>query len=281
MTVRHDEGTLARARTTGPVLYFNAASPDGAPEAVIAVLHGYADYGARYLHVLDAWAGRGIASVAIDMRGHGHAAGKPGFCEHFGEYLDDFSELVRLLDERAPGVPAFLFGHSFGGVVAASAALDDASRWRGLVLSAPYLGLAMQVPRAKLFAGKIASALAPALGVPSGLHGADLTHDAQRARAYDEDPLVFKNVTPRWFSETQAAQGRVLERAPSLLLPLYLVMGTEDRVARLATARAFFDAAGSPDKIWDAREGLFHEVLNEPQWPSIAAAIADFVLKRK
>jgi alpha-beta hydrolase superfamily lysophospholipase len=137
------------------------------------------------------------------------------------------------------------------------------------------------VPRAKLFAGQIASKLAPSFGLPSGLRGADLTHDAERARAYEEDPLVFSGVAARWFSESQEAQDRALRGAPSVKLPLYVVMGTEDRVARLASARQFFDSAGSPDKIWDARVGLFHEVLNEPEWPSIAGAIADFVLQRK
>jgi alpha-beta hydrolase superfamily lysophospholipase len=281
MSTRHDEGTLARQLTAGPTLYFNSALPEGPPEAVVAVLHGYADYGARYHHVFDAWAERGIASVAIDMRGHGHAGGKRGFCEHFAEYLDDVSELVRLVEERAPGAPAFLFGHSFGGLVATSAALEKPGLWRGLVLSGPYFGLGMHVPRVKLFAGRIASRVAPALGMPSELHGQDLTHDPVRARAYDEDPLVFKNATARWFTETQAAQVIAFQRAPSLTLPLYLVIGKEDRSVKVASARQFFDAAGSTDKTWDARDGLFHEVLNEPEWRSIADAIADFVLARK
>ena len=99
---------------------------------------------------------------------------------HFSEYLDDVSELTRLVEERAPGVPAFLFGHSFGGLVATLAALDRPGRWRALVLSGPYFGLALHVPRVKLIAGKIASKLAPAFGLPSQLRGADMTHDAAR-----------------------------------------------------------------------------------------------------
>jgi len=281
MSARHEEGTLARQRTSGPELYFNTAFPGGTPQAVVAVLHGYADYGARYRHVFDAWAERGIASVAIDLRGHGHAGGKRGFCERFAEYLDDVSELERLVDERAAGVPAFLFGHSFGGLVAASAALDRPGRLRGLVLSAPYFGLAMHVSAAKAFAGKIASRLAPGLGLPSGLRGADMTHDAARALAYDEDPLIFRNATARWFTEAEAAQAAALRRAPTLKLPLYLVIGKEDRSVKVDSARQFFDAAGSTDKTWDARDRLFHEVLNEPEWRTVAEPIADFMLARK
>src|ERR1700709_843367 len=91
-----------------------------------------------------------------------------------------------------------------------------------------------------------------------------------RARAYDEDPLVFPNATARWFREATKAQERVLSRAGELKMPLYEVFGTADRVAKFSSGREFFDRAGSVDKTWDPREGLFHEVLNEPSWPDIA-----------
>jgi alpha-beta hydrolase superfamily lysophospholipase len=152
--------------------------------------------------------------------------------------------------------------------------------WRGLALSDPFFGLALEVPRVKILAGKVASRLVPIIGLPSGLAGAAMTHDAKVAQAYDADPLVFRNATARWFTETQDAQARAQSAAPSLAMPLYIVFGTGDRIAKLASARAFFDAAGSKDKHFDAREGLFHEVLNEPEWPSIAGALAEWMLAR-
>ncbi|MGH7272734.1 MAG: hypothetical protein ACREJ3_20080, partial [Polyangiaceae bacterium] len=69
-----------------------------------------------------------------------------------------------------------------------------------------------------------------------------------------------------------------LATAPRLVMPLFITMGTADRVAKLERARAFFDAAGSKDKIWNPREGSFNEVLSEPEWPVVAESIADFVL---
>jgi alpha-beta hydrolase superfamily lysophospholipase len=278
MTARRDEGRLVRRKTGGPGLYFNLTLPGPAPEVVVALLHGYADYGARYAHVMDAWAARGIATVAIDMRGHGHAEGPRGSCLRFAEYLDDVTELVALVEERAPGVPRVLFGHSFGGLVAATAALADPGPWRALVLSSPFFGVGLPVPAAQRMAGKVVSRLAPRVGMPSGLHGRDITHDAARARAYDEDPLVFKNANSRWFNESEAAQAAAIDRAPLLKLPLYLFIGTSDRVVKVERAREFFDAAGSADKTWVPYAGLFHETLNEIDWQPIAAGVADWVL---
>jgi acylglycerol lipase len=278
MTARRDEGKLARRKTEGPSLYFNVTLPESAPELVVGLLHGYAEYGGRYAHVVDLWAERGIATVAIDMRGHGHSEGPRGYCKHFSEYFDDVAELAGIIDERALGTPRILFGHSFGGLVAANVALARPSNWRALVLSSPFFGVALRVPQAQKIAGKVVSKILPRVGVPSGLHGKDVTHDAARARAYDEDPLIFKNANSRWFTESEAAQDDAIARAPSLTMPLYEFMGTADRIAKIERARQFFDATGSADKTWVPLEGLYHETLNETDWRPVATSVADWML---
>jgi alpha-beta hydrolase superfamily lysophospholipase len=276
--MNHESGALPRKAGRGPVLHFFATTPDGKPRAVVGLLHGYADYGERYAHVVDAWAETGIATIAIDMRGHGKAEGRRGYCDRFDEFLDDAAELTRLVEERAPGVPAVLCGHSFGGLVAASVAIVRPSPWRALALSGPFFGVSQEIPRGKVIAGKLASRWLPTLAMPTGIRGSDLTHDAARARAYDEDPLVFKKATARWFTETSAAQDRAIARAPSISMPLRLAIGSADPVVSVARARAFFDAAGSRDKTWDLRDGQRHEILNETEWRDTADAFAQWIL---
>ncbi len=280
MSIEVDEGTLGKRAGNAPDLYYSSAMPSEGLKAVLGIVHGYADHGARYRHVMGALAEHGIGSIAIDLRGHGRAGGTRGFCNRFDEILDDARELRRLVDERSREgkVPTFLFGHSFGGLVATSSVLENAGAFKGLVLSAPFFGLALEVPKVKVLAGRLASKLYPRLGLPSGLAGKDMTHDQEKARAYDEDPLVFKNATARWFTETVAAQERALANASRLTLPLYLTFGTSDKVASLPTAKRFFDAAGSKDKTWDPREGLYHEVLNEPSWKDLAESIARWIV---
>ena len=143
----------------GPALYHVSVTPE-APRAVVGLLHGYADHAARYAHVMDAWAEAGLASIALDMRGHGRAAGARGDCRRFEEYLDDASELARLVADRAQGLPSFLFGHSFGGLVATLDVLASPRVWRGLLLSAPFIGRAA-APAWKLALGRMASRVAP------------------------------------------------------------------------------------------------------------------------
>ncbi len=279
MAIRIDEGPLTDRAVNGPALYYTTAVPEAAPVAGLGLLHGYADHGARYHHVIGALAEMGIAVVALDMRGHGRAAGRRGYCERFSEYMDDVAELPPLLHRVAKDVPHFLFGHSFGGLVAAQAQLQpNKHAWKGLVLSAPFVRLAMAVPKVKLWAGELASKVLPTLGLPSGLHGADLTHDAERARGYDADPLVFPKATARWFTETKRAQEHLFAHASKIELPLYMAFGDADRVASFEGGRELFQKVGSKDKTFVPYPGLFHEILNEPSWKEIAEGMAKFVL---
>ena len=275
MSIELDESSLARRGS--PALYYASAMPSAGAKAVLGIVHGYADHGARYRHVMGALAEHGIGTVTIDLRGHGRALGPRGYCERFGEFLDDARELRRLVKERAKGAPVFLFGHSFGGLVATSSVLESDATIQGLGRPAPFIGQALEVPRVKILAARVASRVYPRLSLPSGLHGKDMSHDPDKARADDTDPLVFPKATARWFTEIVAAQERAISSAPRLKLPLYIAFGTADRVASMTVGKRFFDAAGSADKTWDPREGLYHEILNEPSWKELVEAIARWI----
>jgi alpha-beta hydrolase superfamily lysophospholipase len=279
-SIRHEEHVLTRRAVPGPPLYAVRATPRGDAKATVGILHGYADHAARYLHVMDTWAEAGIASIAVDMRGHGRAEGQRGACKRFDEFLEDAQELATLVRESSRGGACFLFGHSFGGLVASASAIEAPGTWRGLLLSAPFFGLALEVPPAKLVAGRLLSRVAPTLSMNSGMHGADMTKDPARAAAYDADPLVFKKANVRFFSEAQRAQSRYLARAGELRLPLFETMGTADRVAKISSARAFFDGAASADKVWREGKGGFHEQLNDPEWRELAHEMASWMLAR-
>lgn len=278
MTTHTERGTLKRSRTEGPALFYVSVAPKDEARAIIGIVPGYADYSDRYDHVQRAWADRGVASVSIDLRGHGHAEGPRGACKRWEDYLDDVKELFALLEVRSHDKPIFLFGHSFGGLVAASWTVQNPNAQRALVLSSPYMRVALPVPAAKRAAGKLVSKILPGIGLASGLRGAQMTHDPARQKAYDADPLIFPKANARWFTESERAQGEVMAGAKGITLPVYLVLGTADPV--VAGGRELFDAIASKDKTLDAREGLLHEVLNEPEGPAIANAMADWVLER-
>lgn len=274
----YEEGSITQRAAGAPTLSYQLSVPPEA-KAALLVVHGYGEHGGRYRRVLQRWARKGLAAGVLDLRGHGWSAGARGHCDRFGDFHDDVDDLLAVIRERVPELPLFGFGHSFGGLIVTTHALSRPSVFRGLVLSSPFFGLALEVPQSKKVLGELASRLYPKLGVPSGLQGSDMTHDEALARLYDIDPLMNKDATARWFTETQAAQKDLLARAQQLTMPVLLIAAGADRVVSTPAARQVFERFGSSDKTFEERAGLYHEILNEPKvGDEIADQMADWVL---
>ncbi len=273
---------VERAAGRGPRLAYQLAVPErGAPRGAVLLTHGFGEHSARYGEVITALTERELIVASYDLRGHGRSEGPRGHIESFDDYLRDADDLLAHLagDEgwKAAGKPV-LFGHSLGGLISTHVALAGQERFRGLAMTSPFFGLALQVPAIKKLLGRGMSRLFPRFAQPSGLSGAQLTHDREIAERYDADPLGVKNVTARWFTETEQAQERALTAAPQLELPLFCLAAGEDIVASTPTTERFFQLAGSREKELRVLDGLFHEVLNEVDRAPHIAVVGDRIL---
>lgn len=248
----------------------------GTPEVlVLALIHGYGEHAGRYAHLAERLGKRGISVVAADLRGHGKSSGARGHVERFEEYHTDAKAILDAAKERANGHPVALMGHSMGGLVVSHWLLNGGGRGvAGVVLSSPYLGLALEVPAAKVLAGKVMSRLLPGLGLESGLKGSDVTRDPELARIYDTDPLNNKKATARWFTEATKAIDEVHTRAAELSAPMLLLYGGADRVASADATDRFKAKLRGPDVTAERLADHYHELVNEPQ------AVRDAVMDR-
>jgi alpha-beta hydrolase superfamily lysophospholipase len=94
-----------------------------APEAVVIISHGASEHSGRYGRFAQALNSAGFAAVALDHRGHGLTAssGRRGVMGPGGgnAVIGDVHELqaaARSATDRR--LPAFLFGHSMGSLIA-------------------------------------------------------------------------------------------------------------------------------------------------------------------
>lgn len=272
-------GFVERPAERGPRLAYRLSAPErGTARGTVLLTHGFGEHSARYGEVIAALTERGLIVASYDLRGHGRSEGPRGHVESFSDYLRDADDLLaRLADDdgwKRAGRPV-LFGHSLGGLISTHVALAGQERFRGLAMTSPFFGLALQVPAIKKLLGRGMSRLFPRFAQPSGLSGSQLTHDREIAERYDADPLGVKKVTARWFTETEKAQEQALAGAPRLELPLFCLAAGEDIVASTPTTERFFQLAGSRDKELRVLEGLFHEVLNESERAPHIAALGD------
>lgn len=232
-------------------------------KGLVAIVHGFAEHSGRYGHVVDFLCEAGWSVATFDCRGHGQSGGRRAHIDHYQEYLDDTNSFLDEVKRAGyAGVP-ILLGHSQGGLIGASFVRMLPGAVSGLVLSSPFLGLAMKVPAAKVAVGKLVSKIFPTLSLKTGLDPAWLSHDQDVVEKYAADPLVSNIATARWFTEIQQAQAAALQQAGGISCPLLMLLAGDDRVASAPASRNLFEGAGSADKILHEYPDYYHEVLNE------------------
>lgn len=236
-----------------------------APAGHVAVVHGYAEHLGRQSEVMRALAAAGYTVHLLDCRGHGQSGGKRAHVDAFEEYLSDLDLFLARVKEQSAGAPLFLLGHSQGGLIAARYLLDHPEAVRGAVLASPYFRLKLAVSPVKVLAGKLMSRLLPGLPMRNELNPEQLTRDVRIQTATRADPLYQKIATPRWFTESTAAQETVLRRATEFVTPFLLLFGGADPIADPAAGRQFFEHATSKDKQHKEYDGFLHELFHEPE----------------
>lgn len=229
----------------------------------VLVVHGFAEHGNRYGHVVDALVPAGAAVLTYDQRGHGQSGGKRVFVSRFSEYTDDLALVVEFARKKLPQ-PLFVLGHSMGGLIALLFARTAPAGVAGYVISNPALANKVAVPAWKEALAKVASSLAPGLSIPSGIPPTGISRDASEVAEYDADPLCNKNATARWYTEFVAAQGELLANPEPLQnRPILLLVGDSDPIIDAQVAISLPAKIGGDALELKVYPGLLHEIFNE------------------
>ncbi len=271
-----DSRTLP-ATATRPALFVQRWRPAVPPRAWVWLLHGYMEHGGRYAELAAYLATAGLATAAVDLRGHGRSGGPRGFVAGGEDYLEDL-RAARGADPE-PALPHFLLGHSNGGLIALQAALAGDMAWRGVIVTNPYLAATAPAPRLKRMVGHLAGRLWPRLALPAAISADDLTHDPEKQAAHRSDPLIFGHATAGWYRATTALQGRLLQQR-HLPQPLLFVYSDADPVACPRHSARLAAQLQAADKTVVVRPGEAHEVLNETQRTQLFAVVAAWVQAR-
>jgi len=262
----------------GVRIHFREWLPEGTPRGVVVICHGVNSHGGQHAWTAEQLVGRGFAAYAVDLRGRGLSAGERFYVEDVAEYVADLRGLIGIARERHPGQPIFLLGHSAGGVVACTYALDHQDEIDGLICES----FAFQVPAPGfvLAAIKGLSHVAPRLGVLT-LKMKDFTRDPEALAALEADPLTKDESQP---AATVAALVRADERLHDsfgeITLPVLILHGTEDRATVCKGSEYFHEHAGSRDKTLKLYQGHYHDLLADVGKEGVLADILGWIEAR-
>ena len=242
-------------------IFVRSWKPSGTTRAVVVLCHGFNSHSGYYVRTGEALAARGIAAFALDLRGRGRSDGDRFYIESVDDYVQDVATVVSLAKARNVGVPAFLLGHSAGGVASCLYAIEHQDELTGFVC----VSFAFQVPAPDfaIAALKGLSHLAPHAHVLK-LHNEDFSRDPAVVHAMNDDPLIANETQPtRTVAELARADDRLSREFPLITLPILILHGTADKATKPGGSQIFYDTASSTDKTLKFYEGHYHDLLND------------------
>jgi alpha-beta hydrolase superfamily lysophospholipase len=243
-------------------LFRRAWLPDE-PVARALVVHGFAEHCGRYEHLATWLASRGVAVHAFDHQGHGRSSGPRCYVRRFSDFLDDVERGLAFAREDGADLPVFVIGHSMGGLITASLAVERKPEVAGFVLSGAALRPPVPLSTARRWMLAVLRRLAPRLAFPSGLDPAALSTDPAVVHAYLDDPLVERRISSSLAAELFAAMDRTSSRGDAVERPLLALHGEDDAICAPDGSRTF--ATGARHGSYLGFPGMRHEIFNEPQ----------------
>ena len=250
---------------------------------VVIICHGLGEHSGRYQLLADDFARAGLATYALDHRGHGRSDGRRGHVRRFVQYIRDFERFRRrVVGAVGPEVPLILLGHSLGGLIVIRYLQEfPGVKVAGVVLSSPLLGVAIEAPRWKVRLGRVLANVSPALPMSTGLDPEYLTHDREVVVAYKRDSLVHDRITPRLYSEINKAIDEAQLKARRLTLPTLFLVPSADKIVRPDLVQRFtLSLNPSARVVQKTYPGLYHEALNETTRSSVVADVLGWIERR-
>lgn len=262
----------------GLKLFARSWRPSRTSRGVVVINHGFKSHSGFYTWVAERLVERGVSVYALDMRGHGKSEGERYYVDKFSDYVDDLGKFIANVKQREPGLPVFLVGHSAGGVVACSYALENQEELAGLVCES--FAHEVPAPDFALAVVKGLSRILPHAHVLK-LKDEDFSRDPKFVATMKNDPLVNRMPGPtNTVAEMVRADERLRKEFNRITIPVMIIHGTADKATRPSGSKRFFDTTGSKDKTLKLYEGHYHDLLNDIGKDVVMADVSEWITTR-
>lgn len=240
------------------------------PKKVVCIVHGIGEYGGRFDRVAERFRQQKIASLALDLRGHGDSVGKKGHCAPRSEVLADIDALLEYASDLYPQKDIVLYGHSMGGNIV----LDYRGRGTfndrpsAYIISAPWVRLVRPVPAALYKLVKLISRIAPSFTISSEVNESTLGHP-QSVKPYKDNPMVHNRISALCAVDgfeigLRLEEGTQEDNGKASAIPALLMHGDADKICSIEGSRRIAKRMTEKGDAVTYIEwpGLYHEIHN-------------------
>jgi alpha-beta hydrolase superfamily lysophospholipase len=254
------------------------AWPQPQARHTFAVAHGLGEHSGRYAAFARAMAARGMATYALDLRGHGKSQGQRGHVDSWGQWTEDIAAFVGRVESQTSG-EVIPLGHSFGGAAMLSTVLAGKLKSsRRFIVSSPALKIKVAVPQWKVSLGAVTSRLAPRLAMNNEVDPGTVSRIPEVVEAYRTDPLVHAKISSRMYTEWAGAARDALARADQIQIPFLILAGDADQLIDPAGSEQLHAKAPRLSTL-EILPGRYHEPFNDLGSDEVFDIIARWVTR--
>ncbi|ATN02522.1 alpha/beta fold hydrolase [Staphylococcus capitis] len=246
-------------------------------KGVVVIAHNILEHTGRYAYVITMLRRNGYHVIMGDLPGQGQTSrANKGQIDDFNTYHENLLEWIKIANEYK--IPTFVLGVGLGGLIVLNLLEKAELPIEGVMLLSPMLELRKTGKGRK---NKIISNLGKMskdTRFKVGISSQDLTRNDEIIDETDNDGLMLKKVTYRWYNLIVEKMKETMDHIKDIKpLPALIMYGTEDKILETDAIIELKDKLASNELYFKAWNGLYHEIHNEPERDQVMRYVLTFL----
>lgn len=246
-------------------------------KGVVVIAHNILEHTGRYAYVITMLRRNGYHVIMGDLPGQGQTSrANKGQIDDFNTYHENLLEWIKIANEYK--FPTFVLGVGLGGLIVVNLLEKAELPIEGVMLLSPMLELRRTGKGRK---NKIISNLGKMskdTRFKVGISSQDLTRNDEIIDETDNDGLMLKKVTYRWYNLIVEKMKETMDHIKDIKpLPALIMYGTEDKILETDAIIELKDKLASNELYFKAWNGLYHEIHNEPERDQVMRYVLTFL----